>query len=268
MSGVLPGFLADLDREKRVLRHVTSSQLHSQKRRDVLRELVEHYFDAVRPAIIGPAEQDEDVAAVDDAMQELLVLCHKKGSVNSYLRLLDSARKRLIQVDARVVARPALEQDPQIGDAVDLRIIETLRDLVPSAALSYQQALQDLQCQQRLSWRGPATDLRESLREALDHLAPDDDVMAMPGYRQDPNVGGPTMKQKVRFVLKNRGESQAVASTAEAATEAVEATIGTFVRSVYTRSSVSTHTPTDRAEVVRVRDFVRVVLCELLEIRT
>jgi hypothetical protein len=91
--------------------------------------------------------------------------------------------------------------------------------------------------------------------------------MEMPGYRQEPDTTGPTMKQKVRFVLKNRGTSKAAAAPAEAATDAVEAALGTFVRSVYTRSSVSTHTPTDRNEVVRVADLVRVVLCEMLEIR-
>jgi len=268
MSGILPGFLAEIDREKRILRQVASPQLHSQKRRDALRALVEHYFEEIRPAIISQAVQDEDVAAVDEAMQELLVMCHKKGSVATYTKLLDRARKHLIQADARIVARPALEQEPQIGDAVDLQIIETLGGLVPSAALSYAQALQDLQSAERLSWRGPATDLRESLRETLDHLAPDDEVTQMPGYKQAPDVDGPTMRQKVRFVLKNRGESKASTAPAEAATEAIELAMGTFVRSVYTRSNVSTHTPTDRAEVVRVRDFVRVVLCELLEVRS
>jgi hypothetical protein len=101
----------------------------------------------------------------------------------------------------------------------------------------------------------------------LDHLAPDTEVVEMPGYRQEPDAKGPTMKQKVRFVLRSRGTPKAAAATAETATDAVEAALGTFVRSVYTRSSVSTHTPTDRGEVARVADLVRVVLCEMLEIR-
>lgn len=106
------------------------------------------------------------------------------------------------------------------------------------------------------------------MRETLDHLAPDTDVIAMSGYKQSPDTNGPTMKQKVRFVLKKRGLTQALSAPAETATEAVDSAIGTFVRSVYTRSSVSTHTPTDKGEVIRIRDFVRVVLCELLEVRT
>ena len=74
------------------------------------------------------------------------------------------------------------------------------------------------------------------------------------------------MKQKVRFVLKNRGASKAVSGPAESAIDGVEESLGTFIRSVYTRSNVSTHTPTDKAEVLRVRDLVRVVLSELLEV--
>jgi hypothetical protein len=120
---------------------------------------------------------------------------------------------------------------------------------------------------ERLSWRGPAADLREALRETLDYLAPDSEVESSVGYKQEPNVQGPTMKQKVRFILKNRGLSKALSSPAESATASVDEALGTFVRSVYARSSVSTHTPTDRMEVQRVLDLVRVVLAELLEAR-
>ena len=75
------------------------------------------------------------------------------------------------------------------------------------------------------------------------------------------------MKQKVRYILRNRGQSKATAATTEDATAAIDEAMGTFVRSVYTRSAVSTHTPTDRSEVMRLRDLVRVVLGELLEAR-
>jgi hypothetical protein len=150
---------------------------------------------------------------------------------------------------------------------VDKNIIATLARLVPSAALSYEQALLDLCGDSRLSWRGPATDLREALRETLDQLAPDKEVSAQSGFKQDKECSGPTMKQKVRFVLANRGRSRAAMEAPEQAAVAVEEAVGSFVRSVYTRSNVSTHTPTDKDEVLRVRDWVRVTLCELLEIR-
>jgi len=197
----------------------------------------------------------------------LLALCHRHGSVAQYKRLLAELKEGLIVLDALLLANVSMPRIAQRTDASDLRILETLRMLAPSAALSYQQAMIDLESNERLSWRGPATDLRECLRESLDHLAPDTEVKVAPGYRQEPETSGPTMKQKVRFILRNRGVSKAVSGPAEAATDAVEEALGTFVRTVYTRSSVSTHTPTDRQEVERIADLIRVVLREILEIR-
>jgi hypothetical protein len=199
-------------------------------------------------------------------MQALLALCHKKGSVQKYKDLLRQAKSHLIHLDSGIVARSGRQSGDGRTDQ-DIRIVTTLRALLPSAALSYEQALLDLSVGERLSWRGPATDLREALRETLDHLAPDIEVQHSLGYKQEPGTNGPTMKQKVRYILKNRGQSKATAATTEDATVAIDEALGSFVRSVYTRSSVSTHTPTDIDEVLRLRDLVRVVLGELLEAR-
>ena len=98
-------------------------------------------------------------------------------------------------------------------------------------------------------------------------MAPDAAVTKEAGYKPEPNTHGPTMKQKMRYILKVRGESKSQMGATESAVDAVEETLGLFVRSVYTRSSVSTHVATSRDEVLRVRDLVRVVLSELLEIR-
>lgn len=262
----LPDYIRGLEQTRKELNKVNSPQLNSQKRRDSLRILVEKYFNDIRPNLMGASEQDEDVSKVDEIMQELLVLCHKRGSVKRYQILLSKARKGLIVLDARIVASLETSNKNMEANKADILIIQTLNQFIPSAALSYQQALIDLEADQRNSWRGPATDLREALRETLDHLAPDQDVTKMPGYKQSTDTNGPTMKQKVRFILKNRGVSKTLSAPAETATESIETAVGTFVRSVYTRLNVSTHTPTEKAEVIRIRDFVRVVLCELLEI--
>jgi len=266
MAQALRTYIQDVDSARKDLNKVRGQQLHSQKQRDELRSLVERYFNNVRPSFVNEQEQNDVIKQIDDDMQALLALCHKQGSVKSYRQLLTNAKNRLIALDAQVVSSAALASNNQKLDAVDTQIVRTLRSIVPAAALSYQQAIYDLLLVSRLSWRGPATDLREALRETLDYLAPDDDVKAMAGYKLEPNTNGPTMKQKVRFVLKNRGASKAVSGPAESAIDGVEESLGTFIRSVYTRSNVSTHTPTDKAEVLRVRDLVRVVLSELLEV--
>ena len=268
MAAHVTDFIADIERNRRSLNSIKGTQIFSEKVRGALRALAERYFTEIRPVLIDQSEGQVQIAAVNAAMQKLIELCHKRGMASSYIELLRVAKKHLIQLDSNLISNPAPSSAERPGKAPeDNRIIMTLRALVPSAALSYEQALIDLSSSERLSWRGLATDLREALRETLDHLAPDQEVKAAPGYKDEPDARGPTMKQKVRFILKNREISKALAATTEDATRSVDEAIGTFVRSVYTRSSVSTHTPTNKDEVSRVLDLVRVVLRELLEVR-
>jgi hypothetical protein len=262
MASTVTSLLADVERSRKSLNAVRSSQLHSANARASLRRLAESYFSDVRPALEDSAGSLAHRDGVDTVMKDLLALCHKHGSVEKYRQLLKTAKAHLIHLDTGLVVR---SREGDLRTPQDTRILTTLRALLPSAAASYEQALADLAADTRLSWRGPATDLREALRETLDHLAPDADVQAGQGYKAEPNTHGPTMKQKVRYILRHRGISKAAASTTEDATNAIDEAIGSFVRSVYTRSSVSAHTPSDRREVQRILDLVRVVLGELLE---
>ncbi|MDP2862635.1 MAG: hypothetical protein Q8N95_07575, partial [Desulfobacterales bacterium] len=167
----VPDFILKLEQTRRGLNKVNSVQINSQKKRECLRALVVEYFNSVRPLLLGASEQDEYISNVDTLMQELLVLCHKRGGVKRYQTLLSKAKNGLILLDTRIVTSPSSSTDPHADNHVDTMIIQTLSQIVPSAAFSYQQALQDLYAEQRLSWRGPATDLREALRETLDYLA-------------------------------------------------------------------------------------------------
>jgi len=265
MSSVVTPLLIALERERKALAKVSGIQLRSVAARNSLRALVESYFNEVRPKLLGRSRGAIDLEGIDGGMHQVLSLCHKSGSVQKYRDLLKTLRAHFVRVDGHLISTPSTEQAG--ATEVDVRILATLKALLPSAGLSYDQAIRDLQQAERFSWRGPATDLREALRETLDHLAPDVDVESSPGYKAEPDARGPTMKQKVRFILKSRGVSKGTAAPAESAADAVEEAIGAFVRSVYTRSSVSTHTPTNKAEVLRVLDLVRVVLSELLEVR-
>lgn len=266
MPSHVTALLSQIETERKSLNAVTGLQLQSKTARERIRSVVEGYFSGVRPLIEDNTGQGTHVAEVDRMMQQLLQLTHKNSSISKYKDLFRSLKKHLILLDTKLVATPvrvgAIEHN-----AVDGRLVTTLRALLATASMSYEQAIIDMRTEDRLSWRGPATDLREALREVLDHLAPDDEVKAAPGFKQEQDMHGPTMKQKVRYVLKNRRVSKVVSETTENATVAVEEALGTFVRSVYTRSSVSTHTSTSRGEALRVLDLVRVVLCELLEVR-
>lgn len=266
MSSHVVSLLSDVEHERKALNRVKGNQLQSSKIRASLRGLVERYFNEVRPMINEAAAPADHMQGVDASMQRLLELCHKRGSLQKYKDLLRIVKRHLIHLDTVLISE-IVPRDTELRTERDSRIITTLRALLPSAALSYEQALIDLSETERLSWRGPATDLREALRETLDHLAPDNDIKKTPGYKPVANTFGPTMKQKVRYILKNRGQSKALSGPAEDAAVAIDESIGNFVRSVYTRTSVSTHTPTEKAEVLRVLEMVRVVLGELLEVR-
>jgi len=234
---------------------------------DSVRRVVDSYFRDTRSRLTTAGMSADDLSLLDQAMQSLLEATHSRTPTSKYKSVLKSIRTSGLDVEKRLLAAAGVRRTLPLGDALDQRILDTLKSLVPGAALAYEQALVDLSNATRLSWRGPATDFREALRETLDHLAPDDAVTAQPGYKPEPNTNGPTMKQKVRYVLRRREKSKTSVEASEGAVEAVDAIVGGFVRSVYSRSSVSTHTPTTRDEVIRVRDFVKVALSELLEIR-
>jgi len=228
--------------------------------------LVDQYFRQVRSQLTSGHIDEEGLISLDRDMQTLLEYTHRRTPTTNYRRLVKRALSGLVGAEKGLLAEAGASAAASSGDATDRQIIETLKHLLPGAALAYEQALIDLSSSSRLSWRGPATDFREALRETLDHLAPDEHVVAQAGFRLETNAKGPTMKQKVRYVLRARDKTRAAIDTTEAAVGTVDEIVGSFVRSVYNRSSISTHTATTRNEVLRVRDFVRVALCELLEI--
>jgi len=264
MPSAISNLIKQIDPLRKKVNSVKAKQVHSASLREEVRQMIEDYFKLIRPTIISDAANNKEVGIIDEQMQELLVLCHKTPTKTVYLKRVNDIRKQLVSLDSKLLS--FVQAPPSSVNSVDTQIIETLTKILPTAALSYKQALIDLEGEDRFSWRGPATDLREALRETLDHLAPDKDVMAMPGFKLEKDTHGPTMKQKVRFILTKRGISKAQSATAESSVESVENIVGSFVRSVYTRSSISTHTATDKNEVLRIKSYVRVTLGELLEI--
>jgi predicted pPIWI-associating nuclease len=150
---------------------------------------------------------------------------------------------------------------------VEGAILETLGKMLPATAAAYEQALRDLQIGDRVSWRGPANEFREILREVIDHLAPDSVVMQAPGHRPEEGRTQPTQKQKVRFILRVRSSGSAAVTVAEGSLAAVEEAVAVLARSTYQRSNVSTHTATGGPEIRNLKRYVDALLGELLEIR-
>lgn len=231
------------------------------------KDLAIYYFNNVRPFLFESGLDDESLAGLDNWVQELLTLTQKAAQRTVYSRTLKAIEQELNGLEVALLTTSSSARHPRGKlDGKELRIASTLASLVASAGLSYEQACLDLRNDTRRSYRGAAAELREALREALDHLAPDKDVMELPNFRLDAGKSGPTMQQKVRFILKSRGKNKAQTEAPESAVSVVEERVGALARSVYTRSSLSTHVGTTKQEVQQVKAYVDVVLSELLEI--
>jgi len=165
------------------------------------------------------------------------------------------------------------EDELSIRDPLDIMVLETLEKMCPTACASYKQGILDLSDQKRVSWRGTVTEFREALREILDILAPDDDVVKQEGFtfekdgKTGKNRDKPTMKQKVVFIMKSRKVGKAALDTMKSHIDLVDEKTGAFVRSVYNRSSSSTHGTPDQPEAQSIMNYIALILAELLQVK-
>lgn len=104
------------------------------------------------------------------------------------------------------------------------------------------------------------------LREVLDHLAPDKDVMGSAGFHLEKDRLNPTMKQKVRYILRLRDVGKTKAATPEDSTVAIDAILGDLTRSVYNLGSLATHVASERKQVAQVKRYIDALLHDILEI--
>ena len=247
----------------------TSVNINSEPLRQQAVDVARLYLQEARQTIKQHGFEEE-LKLLDDRFQKLYELAQGRNAVASYKKQITPVAKALPKITARLEMEVSTPKKPELS-AIEIQISETLASLIPTAALSYQQAIRDLADTTRVSFRGSATELREVLREVLDHYAPDSDVEANDGYEPEKDQNGkdrpkPTMKQKVRFILKAREQSTSAAEMPERAAEAADALVGAFTRSVYNFGSVVTHVSGERQAIVVLKRYIEVVLGHLLEL--
>jgi hypothetical protein len=259
-----------LDAVHTALRELTrrgTTHVNAKGARDNAKAAAQHYFREVRQHLADLGIDSVQIGSIDEEMQEIIAIAAKVTRTETYkksIRTLNKLRAPLetaIEIAATSTRLPG-SQGPTTTEA---SILKTLDQVVPTTALSDQQVLLDLADSNRVSYRGTASELREVLRELLDHLAPDSDVMKT-GIKVEQGQTKPTMKQKTAFILKARGINETQRKTARDATEAVEGAVGSLARSVYDRGSLSTHIETSRQEVMTFKGYAEAVLAELLQI--
>jgi predicted DNA-binding ribbon-helix-helix protein len=235
--------------------------------RDNAKDVAQSYFRTIRQSLLSLGIDRSQVEVLDGEMQDLITIAAKVTRTGTYLKSTKAlGRLRApIETALEIASTSVITPGAKAASSVEAAILKTLDQVAPTSALSYQQVLQDLEDSARKSYRGTASELREVLRELLDHLAPDAEVMKS-GIKLESGQTKPTMKQKTVFILKARGINETQRKTARDATEAVEGAVGSLARSVYDRGSLSTHVETTRQEVMTFKGYADAVLAELLEI--
>ena len=250
------------------LKRSKGSLVSSLPTRDQAKRVVQSYFREVRPYLVSLTIESVQVEQLDWISQYLLKLASKTNRRSTYrtrMRELEDLRGQ-VEIGIEIQASSGTPSTARLTTATEAAILATLDQIVPSTALSYQQVLQDLTDARRVSYRGTAAELREVLRELLDHLAPDHEVLKTVKLEKDQR--GPTMKQKAIFIMKARGIGETTRKTSADAVGAVEESVGSLARSVYNRGSVSTHVNTTRNEVLTLKAYADAILADLLQIHS
>jgi len=266
LASSVEGFRVSLRNSRGV--HVGAAPL-----RESAKAIVQGYFRDVRRNLVELRCDETKIADLDSAMQHLLRLSNGRNRKQSYTDAV-GVIKRLLQDlegerEVRIGEQGHSTTGPQTlvySSFVEGRILATLQPLLPTAALSYEQALRDLADPNRVSFRGTANELREALRELLDHLAPDAAVMGARGFRLETGQTTPTQKQKMRFILKSRELPEGAMKAPEDSVNLVAELTASITRSTYTRAAVATHVLAAKQEVLQMKMYVDSVLAELLEI--
>lgn len=266
MIGPLHQLGAELESLARAVRKIKALHVNVKNIKENVRATIYRYFNERRTGLANSVGDDSVLTRLDSEMHELLRCTQRRTPVKDYQHILRRAHEALSELELRLIRPKPQALAPPTHDGQYQKILETLDRVCPSAGRSFQQGLNDFSDVDRRSWRGTAVEFREALREVLDQLAPDKAVTAQPGYKQERDTDGPTMKQKAVFVLKSRRPKDPQVKAFTEAIDVVENLIGKFVRAVYARSSLSVHAPTSCDEARRIRDYVSLVLVELLEV--
>ena len=197
---------------------------------------------------------DEDAASISRKVGRHFKACSVHGNATSLLMWYRAQVKDRGQNFDRQLSG---NSDPLTQ--IERQLVIALDRQVPGVSHCYQQAIVDLDEPNRISFRGVATELRELVREVLDRLAPDGEVMGKVGFKLESGLAKPSQKQKTRFILKALGVSESARDAPETAASLVEELVASFCRSLYVRSSNSLHADADRKEVRQIKMYVDAV---------
>ncbi len=262
-------FIDVLERLRTRLRKGAAKEISNAEQKNI-RSVVGAWFGQYQPAAVQIVGEEQLIASMDEEMQSLLTLASENSSRRTVVRSTRSAirhfRDSLVVPLSRAYWSRAPERTPAGRDD---SVAASLRALDPELADSYEQAVIDIEDADRLSYRGPAAELREILTGVLHVLAPDSHVEATEWYRQAQRSGTrkeptPTRAERTRFILRSRLKGSSVTESAESYMRSVEERLTSVVNVTYKRGSAATHGGTERDELVQLLPYINALLRELL----
>ena len=253
------------------LTKIKTVNINSNKVKQAAKEIAQEYFRNVRPILKDISVDQQMLSHLDTSLQKLNILASGNNANSSYKSCLRDIKKKTDNLELIIATVDGersrkMREDAVPTDRTENSILDTLDSLVPTASLSYKQAIIDLRQDTRSSYRGVAAELREVLREVLDHLAPDSEVQKMANFKFEPNMDKPTHRQKAKFILSSRNLSKKTQNTPLNSLKAMDEIISSLARSVYERGSLFAHVGNTKQEAIQLKRYLDVVLCEFLQI--
>ncbi|WP_456284912.1 pPIWI-associating nuclease domain-containing protein [Microbacterium sp. JZ101] len=177
-------------------------------------------------------------------------------------------RIREFQTFAREAGRPARRAEVSVPARAplsgrDAEILARLRSLSPALADSLDQALRDLNDETRLSYMGPAGEIREVMRAAIQLLAPDAEVRKQAWFKgvQQGNKMNPTQAERTRYAIQRQRGSEDHARELDGL---IDQSIAKIARETYAAGSSALHAGAAQMQVRKLTGWVFAVLDEVL----
>ncbi len=244
-------------------------ELTAAERRNI-EAVVGAWFSQYRAPFIEILRDDKLIASMDEAAETVLNLAMDGSSPRTILRAVKRASVHFKGSLLVPLNRAHWSRAPQSSAAGrDEVVASRLRQLDRDLADSYEQAVVDTEDPGRLSYRGPAAELREVLTGVLHILAPNEKVEATDWFKEARRSGSrqestPTRAERTRYILRSRLKGSVVTESAESYTSLVEVRLEAVVGATYRRGSAAAHAGTERSEVSLLLPYLNALLRELL----
>jgi hypothetical protein len=166
-------------------------------------------------------------------------------------------------VPAPHAAEPLLPTRAPLSAADSDILLVRLRRLSPALADSLEQALVDLNDHARLSYVGPAGEVREVMRATIQQLSPDAEVRKQSwfvGIKQGSKTN-PTQAERTRYAVQLRGGDPDQVKDVDGL---IDELVGQIGRRTYSVGSGAFHAGTQQQAVRKLTRWIFAVLDEVL----